>query len=81
MWINRDPGRRPANFHMIVRNDARRRWQIGEAVRLFREEGWTRTRIAERLRVDGSTIGKWLREADIPHTRGLKGITREARAE
>jgi hypothetical protein len=32
MWINRDPGRRPANFHMIVRNDARRRWQIGECL-------------------------------------------------
>jgi integrase len=61
--------------------EAVRRWQIGEAVRLFREEGWTRTRIAEHLHVDGSTIGKWLREADIPHTRGLKGITREARAE
>jgi hypothetical protein len=32
MWISRDSGRRPANFHMIVRNDACRRWQNGECL-------------------------------------------------
>jgi hypothetical protein len=30
MWISRDPGRRPAIFHMLVRDNAGRRWQNGE---------------------------------------------------
>jgi hypothetical protein len=32
MWISRDPGRRPAIFHMLIRDNARRRWQNGECL-------------------------------------------------
>jgi hypothetical protein len=32
MWISRDPGRRPAIFHVFVRNNARHRWQNGECL-------------------------------------------------
>ena len=60
--------------------EAVRLWQIGESVRL-RKEGWTNQRISKHLKVCASTVGMWLREADIPHTRGMSGISHATRAE